>query len=70
MASVGSSLPFIFQNYAGVLSKSGTAQAQLNLPNIPALMGVRLHNAFITLKASAPSGVASISPTAFFTITT
>jgi len=66
--SVGGLLPFVFQNYVGVLDKQGAATAALNIPNFPALKGVRIYNAFLTLKATAPSGVSSISNTFLFTI--
>jgi len=61
-------LPTIFQNYAGLLSKSGTASAKLNIPAIPQLTGTRIYTAFITVKATAPSGVSNISNSFLFTI--
>ncbi|MBN2492715.1 MAG: hypothetical protein JXQ29_17845 [Planctomycetes bacterium] len=69
VASVGGKLPAIFQDYGGTLDASGAAQGKLNLPAIPVLVGIRLHTAFLTLKAPAPSGVQSVSQTASFTIT-
>jgi hypothetical protein len=69
VASTSGLLTAIFQDYAGVLDKSGGAQAKLNLPKIPQLVGIRLHSAFVTINASAPSSLQSISQTASFTIT-
>jgi len=66
--SVGGLLPATFQGYAGLLDTSGEAKAQLNIPNIPALKGVRIYTAFLTLLGTAPSGVSSISNTFLFTI--
>ncbi|MBN2491953.1 MAG: hypothetical protein JXQ29_13990 [Planctomycetes bacterium] len=66
--SVGGNLPAVFQNYAGLLDAQGQAKAKLAIPNLPILKGVRIHTAFVTLLATAPSGVAHISNTATFTI--
>jgi hypothetical protein len=68
VVSVGGFLPMIFQGYAGVLDAKGQASAQLNIPNIAALKGVRIHTAFVTLKATAPFGVSNISNTFLFTV--
>lgn len=70
IASIGGNLPTIFAKYSGVLDKNGRGQAKLNLPPIPALVGIRLHAAFITIKIGAPSNIQSISKAASFTITT
>ncbi len=56
--------PAVFQNYRGSIGLDGRATAALAIPVIPALVGTRLHTAFVTLDALAPSGVASISNTA------
>jgi len=66
--SVSNALPSIFQNYIGLLDATGMATAKLNIPNIPALKGVRIYTAFLTLKGTAPSGVQSISNSFLFTI--
>jgi len=66
--SVSGVLPLIFKNYAGVLDASGAATAKLSIPNLPVLKGVRIYTAFVTLKATAPSGIASISNTFLFTV--
>jgi len=41
----------------------------IHIPNIPALIGVRLHSALVTLDSPAPSGIQSISNTFSFSIT-
>jgi len=66
--SVGGLVPSIFQGYLGVLDAKGTAAAQLNIPSITQLKGLRIYTAFLTLKASAPSGVSNISNAFLFTV--
>ena len=55
MASVNGWLPTIFKDYAGVLDAAGKGKGTLNIPNIPALIGIKIHSAFVTLSSSAPS---------------
>ena len=66
--STGGAAAMIFQAYSGTLDAQGKATARLNIPNLPILKGVRIYSAFLTLRASAPSGVSSISNTFLFTI--
>jgi len=66
--SVGGVLPMVFKNYAGKLDANGDATASLDIPNFPVLKGVRVYTAFLTLLATAPSGVSNISNTFLFTI--
>jgi len=61
-------LPAVFQNYAGFLDASGKGAAKLAIPNHSGLIGVRLHSAFVTVKAGAPQNLQSISNTFSFTI--
>jgi len=61
--SVGGWWPSIFSGYQGVLDKRGQAQATIDIPNYPRLVGTRLHTAFVTLDPKAPSGIRSISNT-------
>ena len=68
VVSVSGTLPMVFSAYAGTLDTAGKARAKINIPAISALKGVRIHSAFVTLLASAPSGVSNISNTAMFTI--
>lgn len=68
VVTTGNLLPTVFVNYRGVLDASGMAQATMNLLNDPRLSGIRIYNAFITLSASAPSGVRSISPSVLLSI--
>ena len=62
-------LPGVFQNYAGILSASGTGAAKIVIPNNSGLVGVRLHSAFLTIKPGEPSNIKSISNTLSFSIT-
>jgi len=66
--SVSGFLPAVFANYAGKLDANGQAKAQLHIPPFPVLKGLRIYTAFLTLQASAPSGVANISNTFMFAI--
>ncbi|MBN2492238.1 MAG: SBBP repeat-containing protein [Planctomycetes bacterium] len=61
-------LPGVFPNCAGVLDAQGQAQAAIHIPNVPSVKGIRIYTAFVTLRATAPSGVANISNTFLFTI--
>ena len=61
--STGGFLPSVFTNYSGFLDTAGKASASIVIPNIPSLTGIHIYSAFVTLQASAPSGVASISNT-------
>jgi len=67
--SVNDYWPWIFAGYRGVMDVNGQAHAAIHLPNIPALIGVRLHTAFLTIDPQAPSGIRSISTTFSFSIT-
>jgi hypothetical protein len=66
--SVGGLVPSIFSGYVGLLDASGNGSAKLNIPNIPALKGLRIYTTFLTLKATAPSGVSNIAPSFLFTV--
>jgi hypothetical protein len=67
--SVTGTWPGVFVGYQGVIDSQGQAQAAIQIPSIPALIGVRLHTAFVTLDPKAPSGIRSISNTETFQIT-
>jgi len=69
MVTAMSYWPSIFSGYRGVIDAKGQAQAAINIPNVPALIGVRLHSAFVTLDPAAPSGIRSISDTFSFSVT-
>jgi hypothetical protein len=60
--------PGIFSGYRGVIDAQGQAQATINIPNVTALIGTRLHTAFVSLDPAAPSGIRSISNADSFTI--
>lgn len=67
--TVNSELPTVFVGYQGVIGAHGRAAAKINLPAIPALVGRRIHTAFVTVSAKAAFGIQSISNTYSFTIT-
>jgi hypothetical protein len=69
VVSVSGALPSIFSGYVGTLDGQGGGQAKINIPAIGALVGLRIHSAFLTLSATAPSGIQDISNTASFSIT-
>jgi len=56
-------LPSVFSAYNGILPNSGSATAKLNIPASPALVGLRIYSAFLTIDPAAPSGVLTISNT-------
>ena len=68
--TVNGYLPSVFKDYAGILDTAGKGKGTINIPNIPALVGVKFHSAFVTIDASAPSSIKSISPTETVSITT
>ena len=51
----------VFLNYSGTLDPGGGGIALINLPNLPALVGVTIHSAFVSLDTTAPQGVRDIS---------
>jgi len=69
MASVNGWMPTVFKDYTGYLDAAGKGKGTLNIPNIPILVGIKVHSAFVTLDSTAPSGVKSISPTETISIT-
>jgi hypothetical protein len=68
VASVGGTLPTVFEAYAGNLDAAGKGQARFHIPNLAPLVGIRIHTAFLTIKIGAPSNIANISGTFSFTI--
>ena len=68
-ASVTGVWPWIFSGFRGVFDAKGMAMAAIHIPNDPALIGLRIHTAFVTLDPAAPSGIRSISNAFSFTIT-
>jgi len=69
VVTVNNYWPAIFSGYRGVIGANGQAQAAIHIPNLTVLIGLRLHTAFVTLSAAAPSGIRSISNTLSFSIT-
>ena len=69
--SVSGLAPGVFGDYAGTIgtgATAGRATATLTIPAIPALVGARVHSAFVTLDPNASSGVARISNTVVVTV--
>ena len=66
--SVDNAWPWMFQDYRGVIDGNARARAALHIPNLPALIGTRVHTAFVTLNPQAPFGIQSISNTETITI--
>ena len=67
--SISGTLPSIFSKYSGTLDGSGQGTAAINIPQNLSLVGIRINSAFVTISATAPSGIKSISNTFSFTIT-
>lgn len=61
--------PSVFSGYRGVLDARGRGSAQITIPPSTALIGQRVHTAFITLDTLARSAIRSISDTQSFVIT-
>lgn len=62
-------VPGIFAQYAGKLDTKGAGVAKVILPKNTGLIGVRFYSAFLTLQASAPLGIKSISSNVLVTVT-
>jgi len=68
VASVNGWWASIFSGYQGVIGANGQANASINIPNFPVLVGNTIHTAFVTVDQKAPQGIKSISNTHSFTI--
>ena len=66
--SISGTAAAVFGNYSGVLDARGSAQATINIPRVNSLIGLNFHSAFVTLKATAPFGLQSISNNVAVTI--
>lgn len=55
-------------NNIGTLDSNGQGQVVWTIPSVPQLAGVTLYAAFITVDATAPAGIASISPSVPITL--
>jgi len=66
--SAGGYWPDVFSGYSGAIDRAGKARARIHIPASPALIGARVHSAFLTFKPGAPSGVKSISNAFSFSI--
>jgi len=67
--SLNNVLPTVFQRFSGIVDAQGFASANINIPAIPSIVGLKIHSAFITMSPPASSGIKSISNTYSFTIT-
>ena len=61
-------VPVLFQNFQGVLSKSGSARSRIAIPSLPALVSLNFYAAYLTYPGG-PKGVKTISNPFTFTIT-
>ena len=52
--------PHVFANYAGFISSTGDAVANLKIPDIGALAGWTVYSSFVLLANGAPSGTAAV----------
>ncbi len=68
MLSTSPAAPAWFGNYGGILNATGNAVATLAVPSFPALIGIRVHTAFVTLDPAASLGIREISATTGTTI--
>ena len=66
--SVKGLAPGVFVGYAGLVNRAGEAQAEIRIPKAPALIGLMIHTAAVTLDATAASGVRAITNTFSFQI--
>jgi len=64
--SVSARAPQVFESYAGVLNGKGRARAKLHLPDNRAIIGIRIHSAFITFGSNTE--VQSVSRGFMFTV--
>ena len=69
LASVNSAVPTVFSGYQGMIGAGGRAAAVVRIPDSHAMIGLRIHTAFVTLDPAAPSGIKSISNTFSFSVT-
>ena len=51
--------PTVFTGYAGVLDTTGRGRAQITMPSIPALAGLRIFSVFVTLRGSDIESISS-----------
>ena len=60
-ATASNLLPTIFQNYRGVLNIAGQTHLTIDVPNNPALVGLTLYTAGLTLNRNTPTGIHLVS---------
>jgi hypothetical protein len=59
--STSNVLPHIFSAYAGILNPQGRAAAKIQIPRATGLVGIDIFTSFVTIRASAPQSIQSIS---------
>jgi len=65
--TAANTIPLVFQNFHGTLDTSGAAKANLAIPNMGVLAGIKVHAAFVTYPG--PAGVKTVSnPFTFTTV--
>ncbi len=68
IVTVNNYWPSIFSGFRGMFDAKGLAGAAIHVPNITALIGIRINTAFVSLDPAAPSGIRTVSSTYSFTI--
>ncbi len=66
--TTGNRLPSIFTQYTGSLDAAGAGSVRLNIPSVPAFVGVKFYTAYIVVDATKPQGIAGVSENAPTTI--
>lgn len=66
IATANNWLPQIFSGFRGILDSQGRGMASITVPRDPALVGVSIHVAYLTLDPKKPLGIRTVSrPTKF-----
>ncbi len=61
-------IPSIFANIQGALNASGKGVCTVRVPNLPPVVGITFYMAFVTLDASKPIGIRTVSSNKSFRI--
>lgn len=68
VATAANALPTVFVGYRGVLGNFGRGRARIRIPRGSALIGTRIHTAFLVFPHSGPATIENVSQTYSFTI--
>lgn len=60
-ATAGNLLPTIFRDYRGFLDIAGQTHLTIVVPNVPALVGLTVYTAGLTLNRNTPTGIHLVS---------